>query len=127
MDIGKITNNTTFYKGYEYEPKISLTLVQDPTKNIQIWQGYFDDIFSSPSTDGNGWKGFTKDYHQFEGAFSEEGEPYILSSCKEYYEDLASYDDINFRYEESKEVLELMKILLSYAIESNDNIRILLD
>lgn len=34
---------------------------------IHIWEGYFDDIFDSPSLDGKGWKGFTRDYHQLEG------------------------------------------------------------
>ena len=55
MDIGNLKNNFTFYEGYEDESEIVLCIEKDEA--IHIWEGYFDDIFDSPSLDGKGWKG----------------------------------------------------------------------
>ena len=70
MGIGKTSDNYTFYEGYEGEPEIILII---PNEDIlHIWEGYFDDIYDTPSLDGNGWKGFTRDYHQMEGIFADD-------------------------------------------------------
>lgn len=50
MDIGNLKNDFAFYEGYEDESEIVLCIEKDEA--IHIWEGYFDDIFDSPSLDG---------------------------------------------------------------------------
>lgn len=58
MDIGKTNDNYIFYEGYEGEPEIILYIPNETT--IHIWEGYFDDIYDTPSLDGKGWIGSQK-------------------------------------------------------------------
>lgn len=119
MGIGKISDNYTYYEGYEGEPEIILSLAD--TYAIHIWEGYFDDIYDSPSLDGNGWTGFTRDYHQLEGIFSND-ETTAVVNPKEYLEDLMLYKDKAFEYDETSHVFELMADLFNKAIEDGMNI-----
>lgn len=114
MDIGKITDNDTFYAGYEGETEIILSIPNSDT--IHIWEGYFDDIFDTPSLDGNGWKGFTRDFHQMEGAFADDN-PKTDMNVIEYFEDLVQYKNKTFDYDETAQVFELMMSLFKKAIE----------
>ena len=54
--------------------------------NMHIWDGYIDDILREPNLDGNGWHGFTRDYHQCEGAFGDDSEG-IITDLSEYLDD----------------------------------------
>lgn len=113
MDIGNLKNNYTFYEGYEDEGKIVLYIEADQA--IHIWEGYFDDIYDTPSLDGNGWKGFTRDYHQLEGVFSEEGGISEINPA-EYLEDILLYKDKAFEFDETADVVNLIVALLEKAI-----------
>ena len=115
MDTGKINDNYTFYDGYEGETKIVLSL--QGNQSVHIWEGYFDDIFDTPPLDGNGWKGFTKDYHQIEGIFSE-NENVVELSPEEYLADLILYKNKVFDFEETTQVVEIMISLFEKAIEN---------
>ncbi len=118
MDIGTLKNNTIFYEGYEGEPEIVLSATENKDCNIHLWEGYFDDIFSDPSLDGNGWKGFTRDIHQMEGIFNDD----IASAnidAQEYLEDLLTYTNRNFDYDESADALALLVEFLKFAIQNN--------
>ena len=119
MDIGKLKNNYEYYEGYEGEEEIVLESVENPTLNIHIWNGYFEDIFDSPNMNGMGWHGFTRDYHQDEGAYS--GERHILD-LEEYKDDLLLYENKKYNYPETSEVFSLILDFLYYAIESGDSI-----
>ena len=90
--------------------------------DIHIWEGYFDDIFDSPSLDGKGWKGFTRDYHQLEGVFSENGGVYEINPT-EYLEDLMLYKEKTFEFDETKEVFNLIKSLLERAIKEGVTVK----
>lgn len=83
-----------------------------------MWEGYFDDIFAKPSLDGFGWKGFTRDIHQMEGIFNDD-----ITSAKidaqEYLEDLLTYTNKNFDYDESADALALLVEFLKFAIQNN--------
>ena len=114
MDIGNLKNNYTYYEGYEDEGKIVLCIEADQA--IHIWEGYFDDIYDTPTLDGNGWKGFTRDYHQFEGVFSEDGGITEIDPS-EYLEDLMLYKEKSFEFEETTEVFNLMVSFLEEAIK----------
>ena len=120
MDIGNLKNNYTYYEGYEDEGKIVLCIEADQA--IHIWEGYFDDIYDTPTLDGNGWKGFTRDYHQFEGVFSEDGGITEIDPS-EYLEDLMLYKEKIFEFEETTEVFNLMVSFLEEAIKQGVNVK----
>ncbi len=120
MDIGNLKNNYTYYDGYEDEGKIVLCIEADQA--IHIWEGYFDDIYDTPTLDGNGWKGFTRDYHQFEGVFSEDGGITEIDPS-EYLEDLMLYKEKSFEFEETTEVFNLMVSFLEEAIKQGVNVK----
>ena len=120
MDIGNLKKNYTFYEGYEDEGKIVLCIEADQA--IHIWEGYFDDIYDTPTLDGNGWKGFTRDYHQFEGVFSEDGGITEIDPS-EYLEDLMLYKEKTFEFEETTEVFNLMVSFLEEAIKQGVNVK----
>ncbi len=120
MDIGNLKNNYTYYEGYEDEGKIVLCIEGDQA--IHIWEGYFDDIYDTPTLDGNGWKGFTRDYHQFEGVFSEDGGITEIDPS-EYLEDLLLYKEKSFEFEETTEVFNLMVSFLEEAIKQGVNVK----
>lgn len=120
MDIGNLRNNYTYYEGYEDEGKIVLCIEADQA--IHIWEGYFDDIYDTPTLDGNGWKGFTRDYHQFEGVFSEDGGITEIDPS-EYLEDLMLYKEKFFEFEETTEVFNLMVSFLEEAIKQGVNVK----
>lgn len=121
MDIGTLKNNFTFYKGYEDEPEIILCIEKEEV--VHIWEGYFDDIFDTPSLGGKGWKGFTRDSHQFEGAFSENGGVYEINPT-EYLDDLMLYKEKAFEFDETKEVFQLISSLLQKAINEGLTVKV---
>lgn len=121
MDIGKVNENHTFYEGYEGEPEIILTLSN--VEIIHIWEGYFDDIYDTPSLDGNGWNGFTRDYHQMEGIFAN-GSGIAEINPKEYLDDLMLYKDKDFDFEETAQVFDLMVTLFEKAIENGVMVKV---
>ena len=114
MGIGK-TDNYKFYEGYEGEPEVILSVKNNELETIHIWDGFFDDIFRKPSLDGKGWNGFTRDYHQCEGAFDIYGEA-IITDIQEYIEDLKIYESRKFDYEDTKEVYNLICSWLDEAL-----------
>ena len=120
MDIGKINDNYTFYEGYEDEPEIILTL--ENSDAVHIWEGYFDDIYDTPPLDGNGWNGFTRDYHQMEGVFADNSSVTEVEP-KEYLEDLMLYKNKTFDYEETAQVFDLIVALFEKAIEKGMSIK----
>jgi hypothetical protein len=120
MDIGNLKNNYTYYDGYEDEGKIVLCIEADQA--VHIWEGYFDDIYDTPTLDGNGWKGFTRDYHQFEGVFSEDGGITEIDPS-EYLEDLMLYKEKTFEFEETIEVFNLIVSFLEKAVKQGINVK----
>lgn len=105
-------NDYTFYAGFEGETEIILYLGEDQV--YHIWKGYFDDIFDTPSLDGDGWTGFTRDYHQLEGAFSLDAGTVEIDP-EEYLADLMRYKDKVFDFGETSGVFKLMVSMLEKA------------
>ena len=105
MGIGKIDNHK-FYDGYEGEPEVELSANVETMEILHIWDGFFDDIFRDPSLDGKGWHGFTRDYHQCEGAF-DDGKG-VITNLQEYIDDLKLYENRKFDYEDTKDVYDLL-------------------
>ncbi len=117
MGIGKI-DNYKFYEGYGYEPEVELSTKIETMETLHIWDGFFMDIFDEPTLDGKGWHGFTRDYNQCEGAFDDYGEA-VIADLQEYIDDLKTYENKKFRFEETKEVYELIYSWLTEAQKNN--------
>jgi len=107
MGTGKIKDNYKFYKGYEEEPEIRISTPDKKIEILHIWDGFFCDIFREPPLDGLGWHGFTRDFHQFEGVFSDD-EFARITNLQEYLEDLKYYENKKFKYKQTREVYELL-------------------
>lgn len=123
MDTGLLRNNYTFYEGFEGEEEIILSLESDREVSIHIWSGYLDDILREPPLNGSEWTGFTRDYHQLEGAFSETGDSVSVDPT-EYLNDLQQYADREFDEPETVEVFRLMVAFLNYAITQKSLVQI---
>ena len=119
MNVENLKNNYKYYEGYEEEEEIILKIKSNPSINIHIWCGYFNQIFEEPNLDGTGWKGFTRDYHQDEGAYAED--KYEID-INEYKEDLLQYKDKEFKFEETKDVYNLILEFLEYASNHNETV-----
>lgn len=126
MDTGLLRNNYTFYEGFEGEKEIILSLESDQEISIHLWSGYLDDILREPTLNGSAWTGFTRDYHQLEGAFSEEGNSVAVDPT-EYLNDLQQYTGRNFDEPETAEVIQLMITFLEYAIKEKSLVKIQAD
>lgn len=115
-----VTNdNYTFYEGYEEEPEIILSL---EGTSFHIWDGYFEDIYDTPPLDGNGWRGFTKDYNQMEGIFSDD-DTVVEIDPKEYLADLMLYKNKAFDFKETLRVFDLLVSLFEKAVKLNLKIK----
>ena len=123
MDIGQLRNNTTYYDGFEGEDEVVLSLESESEVAIHIWIGYLDDILREPVLDGSKWTGLTRDYHQLEGAFSEEGES-TIDNPEEYLVDLQQYAGRKFDEPETMEVFQLIMSFLEYALQVKSRVRI---
>ena len=116
MDVGRLNNNTEFYDGYEGEPEVILSILEKQEYNLHIWDGYFLFIFGAPSQNGEGWKGFTRDYNQMERSFGNRS--YVIGNVEEYLEDLLQYSKQDFETEETAACYALLCDFLSYAKEN---------
>lgn len=115
MDIGKTNDNYIYYEGFEDEPEIILSAENTNMQVLHIWDGYLDDILRNPKLDGKGWSGFTRDYHQLEGAFGDNNEM-LITEIDEYLNDLKSYANRHFDYDDTKAVYDLLCSWLETAI-----------
>ena len=123
MDIGLITNNNTYYTGFEGEEELILALPANPDLSIHLWIEYLDDILSAPPLNGREWSGFTKDYHQLIGAFDGSGR-IAAADPKEYLEDLQQYSGKTFREPETSDVYQLIHSFLEYAVDNKQQFTI---
>lgn len=117
MDTGKIRDNYKFFKDFDDEPEIVIEADNTDAQILHIWDGYLDDILREPNLDGNGWLGFTRDYHQCEGAFGDDSVG-IITNLTEYLDDLKLYADRKFDYEETKDVYNLLYSWFEDAIKN---------
>lgn len=117
MGTGKIIDNYKFFEGFEGEPEIVIEAENSDMQILHIWDGYLDDILREPNLDGNGWIGFTRDYHQCEGEFGDESEA-IITNITEYLSDLKLYENRHFDYDDTKDVYDLLCSWLENAIKN---------
>lgn len=114
MDTGKM-NNYKFFDGYDYGTEVILESGSQKLQILHIWDGFFWDIFGSPTYDKD-WKGLTRDFNQFEGAFGDD-ETDVITDLQEYIDDIKQYATKQFKFKETKEVYNL---LCSWLKEANE-------
>lgn len=123
QDIGWLKDNYKYYDGFEGEAEVVLRIKEEPTIDIHIWRGYFGSIFGDPLLHGLGWYGFTRDYNELKGAFGLWGdEEAELSNLEEYLQDMMQYKGKDFRFEDTREVFNLIIEFLQYAINTKQTV-----
>ena len=120
---GLLRNNSNYYEGFEREDEVVFSLVSNPEMSVHLWIGYLDDILGEPPLNGSEWTGLTRDYHQTEGAFSQEVESVTVDPT-EYLADLQQYADRKFDEPETAEVYQLIIAFLKYAVEEKSLIEL---
>ena len=117
MTTEKTIDNYKFFEEFEGEPEIVLDSRNPNMQVLHIWDGYLDDILREPCLDGNGWFGFTRDYHQCEGAFGDDAEA-VITDISEYLDDLKLYENRHFDYDETREAYDLLCSWLESALKN---------
>lgn len=116
MGIGAHRDDYTFYKGYEGEPEVIISL---PNISYHFWDGYFEDIFGDPIFEEKGWTGFTRDYNEFINAFDD-----ACIECAvmpdEYLRDLERYIGKSFSFVETDKALDRLISLMKEAQEAKE-------
>lgn len=75
------------------------------------------DLLSCPDMSGQGWNGFTGDYHELKGIWNKNADTFDIA-ISEYLRDLDNYKGQTFNYEETADMLETLYTYLEYAKEN---------
>jgi len=118
MDIEKFKNNEK-YCAWWPEPDIILSIKESPEFNLYIWEGYFGAIFNEAIFTDKMWVGFTRDYHEFIGAWEKATE---IENIDEYIWDMLRYKNKQFEWEETPKVFDLIIEFLTYAKQSGQTV-----
>ena len=116
MDTGRLKIKLDYLKGYGGEPHVTFEMPGSDPCSFQVWEGVFADLPAKPDMSGQGWNGFTRDYHELKGIWNESGEQ-VNISIPEYLSDLDNYNDQTFNYQETADMLEALYKYLNYAKE----------
>jgi len=108
-----------FYDGFEGEGEIQfIQVLDDGNKSvIRIWEGYFDDFMEKIEPTSNGWTGLAYYYNLDEGWYDDS--PWKIPNVAETLSQLKQIENVEFRFPESKNVINEICILLNKAIEDN--------
>jgi len=109
-----------FYSGYEGDPKIIMeTSENGRTISLQIWDGYFRDIFDNVPSGSEEWLGFNRDYQQKRNAFGPDHPIVKLDDVHEYLADAEANAAKGIDYAETREVAKNVIGLLKFAEENH--------
>lgn len=121
-----IFNNNKFYEGYEGETEVIFQVLGDNNTSIHLWNGYIDDIMNhQPGTEDDFKNGLSRDWNTLEGPYSDENNNVI--DIDDYYNDLLRFAGVKFKYEETKEVYDLVMYFLKQAKENNQEVEVIVD
>ena len=116
MDTGKLDIKYDYTEGYGDEPYVVLDMQGGDIRPLKIWEGLFADLLDRPVTSGKGWKGFTRDFHEYRGIWNEDCEPVVIN-VREYLRDLERYAKHSFSYQETADMFDSLRKYLGYALE----------
>lgn len=117
MGTGKLNIKKDFTEGYGDEPYVYLEMKNPDNFSLKIWEGLFSDLLDNPDLSGKGWKGFTRDYHEYEGIWNG-NEEMVQIDVREYLKDIDNYMGQSFSYEETPIMVEALREFLIYADEN---------
>lgn len=121
-----ILNNYKFYEGFEGEQEIIFQIVEDNNTSIHLWEGYINDIMNNqPGMEDDYKIGLSHDWNSLEGPYSNDSKKTI--NVDDYYKDLLRFQNVQFKYEETKELYELLLIFLKYAKDNNKKVEVIVD
>ncbi len=116
-----IRNETHYDERYYGDHEMTLTIKENPSFYLHMWDGYLDNIFhNNLRTLGDYWIGFTRDNQEFIRTYS--GDVVEIENIDEYITDLLLYKNVDFQnkcFKETKEVYELILDFLTFAKENN--------
>lgn len=122
MDILK--NNNQYYKEFEGEPEIIFQIKEQTDLNIHVWDGYIDDImYNQPKTEEDYKYGLSHDWNCCEGPYDNK----VDIDSNLYYEDLQRFKNVNFEYDETKDVYELLLKFFEYVVSNNFSVEMIVD
>jgi hypothetical protein len=119
-DFGLDSTVLDFYSGFEGEGEIQfIRFLNDGNKNIiKSWEGYFDDLMGKVESTPNGWVGLAYYYNLDEGWY--EDSPWEIPNILEALQQFKGIESAEFRFQESKNVINEICNLLSGAIEAQN-------
>ena len=119
--------NTKFYDGFEGEPQITFCLLEEDviTEKVSIWDGYFNEIMKMIQPEKEGWTGLAYYYHLYSGWYEED--EWFIPNILDAYEQLASINIAEVKYEEEKEILFLVTKHIKKAIDHGGRVYIIYD
>ena len=121
-----ISNNYKYYKGYEGEPEIIFRYLNNPNISIHIWEGYIDDIMrNQPGTDEDYRNGLSYDWNTMNGPYGDENKNII--NLDNYYKDLLRFKKTKFKFEETKEVYDLIMNFLKQAVDDKQKVELIIE
>ena len=119
--MGHINNN--YYLGFEGEPEIIFTVVQENNEisRLSLWSGYFNNIMQQISPVEGKWTALAYYYNLNIGWYDES--PWLVENIKDAYEQFKSIDKYNLE-ELEEEILEEILELFRKSIEEDNNVYI---
>ena len=112
-----------FYTGFEGEKEIQFIRVSNDNKHIiKMWSGYFDDMMEKIEPEPGGWMSLALYYHVGENWV--EGEHWVVPDLEKAKQQLKQIENEEFEFQQTKDVLSQIYILLNSAIECNDYVKI---
>ena len=121
MDIDQL--GTKYYDGYEGEPSVVISINGTEFEPMEFWEGYMEDWLRYADLSGSGWKGFTSEHEQGEGAWANADGVSGVNPA-EYLADCQEYVGKAFSYKETALVLKDLCHYLSYAVNHDLTVNI---
>lgn len=113
-----MTENYTYYSGFEGEPEYTFCLHagNNPIEKIHVWDGYFSDIIRTVAPVETGWTSLAE-YYQLCLYFDNDNwkVPDIHSALKQ----LKNIDTSKIRFPKSHDVLKILIEMFTKACENN--------
>ncbi|MCR5886670.1 hypothetical protein LRS06_02545 [Hymenobacter sp. J193] len=115
-----------FYSGYEGEDELVFTLVGPSSGSINVWNGFFDDVFEAipPGPQGM-WEGLLLPYHLLQGCWGFHEEEMIVEDLPLFAAQLAAIDVSRFRLQPKTGLFhEVLQALVHQAITDGGELRL---
>ncbi len=113
-----MTENYKYYDGFEGEPEYTFCLYSDDCliEKIHLWDGYFDDIFSTVEPTETGWTSIAEYYNL---CFDLDNDNWKVPDIPSALQQLKNIDTSKIEFPESHEVLQLLIKIFTRACEDN--------